>query len=131
MFLRLGCVFPDSCELRYLWAFSYVFAGRVCVGRTTSRFPAVSPVDLDLSGSSRGCPVEFEDEAHGVDPAPADLSISLAPSVQDVLPPAEGAPSLEQQNFRREVFTTAKSAFAAAPGTVRSHPTCHRSEDHG
>ena len=63
------------------------------------------------------------DEVHGVDPAPADLTMSHAPRDQDVLPLAEGALSLGQQDFRREVCATAKSACAtsAAPGAVRTY----------
>ena len=91
--------------------------------RSTSRPLGVNPVDLELPGPGRGCPIEFGDEARGGDPVPADLTMSRAPREHDVLPPAQGALSLEQPEFRREVCATAKSAFAtsAAPGTVRTY----------
>ena len=67
--------------------------------------------------------MEFGAKAQGFDSAPADLSVSLAPRERGVSPSAEGAPSLEQQNFRREVFATAQSAFvaSAAHGAVRAY----------
>ena len=67
--------------------------------------------------------MEFGDEARGGDPVPADLTMPPAPLGQDVLPPAQGALSLEHQEFRREVCSPAKSAFttSTAPGAVRTY----------
>ena len=96
-------------------------AAFVSASRAATRPPVANPVDLDLSGPGRKCPVEFGGEAPGADPARADLSVSLAPREQDVTPPSDDDSS-EQQDVRRAVVGTAQSAFAtiAAPSTVRT-----------
>ena len=113
MLLRLDCGSADM----------FSRAAFASAARTTSRPRVANPVHLGLSGPGRGCPVGFGDEGRGVQPAPADIPISLAPREQDVLTLAEGALSLEKQEFRREACATVKSAFAtgAAPGTLRTY----------
>ena len=84
--------------------------------------------DLDLTGSDRGCPVGFEEDVSGADPAPMDLSVSPAPLSQGVLVPAAGPVSTEQESFRREMFSAVESAFAAsaAPGGVCTYEAALR-----
>ena len=93
-----------------------------------ARPPVDYPVDLDLSGPGRICPEEFGEEAQGADPAPTDLSVSVALREQDGLPPADGALSSARQDFRREVVEAVQSAFAtsAAPGTARTYEAALR-----
>ena len=85
--------------------------------------PVANTVYLDLPGPGRQCPLESGEEAQGSEPTRTDLSITLAPREQDVLPPADGALSLEQQGLRRLVVETAQWAAVsgAAPGTVRTY----------
>ena len=66
--------------------------------------------------------MEFEDDGSGATPTRTDLSVSPAPSGQDVLAPAAGPLSSEQESFRRELFSAAPSVFvaSAAPGAVRT-----------
>ena len=96
--------------------------------RRASRPLAVNPVDLELPGPGRRYSIEFGDEAHGGGPVPADPTMSLGRREQDVLPPARGALSLEQLEFRCEVCATAESAFAtsAAPGAARTYEAALR-----
>ena len=88
---------------------------------------AATPSDLDLTGPNGSCPAEFEDNASGADPAPTDLSVSPAPLAHDVLVPATGPPSSEQESLRREASSAAQLAFvpSALPGTAaRTKPPC-------
>ena len=103
----------------------YSRAAVAAASRAAARPPVANPVDLDLSGPGCKRPVEFGEEAPGSDPAPTDVSVSLAPREQDASPPADGAPSLGQP-----AIETAQSAIAtrAAPGAGRTYEATLRAK---
>ena len=90
--------------------------------RKAAASASVPLADLDLAGSSRFCPIVVDEEAESWSCPILDLTVSSAPSVRDVLPPASAA-SPEQEVFRRELFHAARSLFedSAATGTVRTY----------
>ena len=80
------------------------------------------PIDLDLAGPGRPCPVIIDEEPDGPSAPSPDLAASSAPLVRDALPPAS-ASSSEQEAFRRQTFDEARSTFevSAATGTGRTY----------
>ena len=91
--------------------------------RSASRPLGVNRVDLESSGPVRGCPVEFGDEAHGGDTAPACLTMPLAPlgrmccRLLRVRCPSSGSERDREVRF----FVT-----SAAPGAVRTYEAALR-----
>ena len=78
------------------------------------------PIDLDLSGPGRQCPVVMDEEVEGGSRPIPDLAVSSCPVAQDVLPPAS-AISPAQEVFRRELLDAVQSTFDVRAGAVRTY----------
>lgn len=91
--------------------------------RAVPRALQVEQADLELTGSDRSCPSAFDEDAEVPDMSIGDLSVSDIPVPVSLLPPASGAPSVEQGRFRRELHRAHRPIFASStpPGTVRTY----------
>ena len=80
------------------------------------------PVDLNLSGPHRPCPVIVDEEPEASPISIPDLAASSAPSAPDVLSLATSL-SAGQEDFRRQTVDEVRLAFeaSAASGAVRTY----------
>ena len=79
------------------------------------------PVDLNLSGPNRPCPLIVDEDPGAPSITLPYLAASSAPSAQDVLPPATSL-SAEREDFRRQTLGEVRPTFDAstASGAVRT-----------
>ena len=97
-------------------------AAMAAASRKASISTIVPPVDLGLDGASHSEPIIVDDEVEDDPPPLPDLSVSSAPLVRDVFPPALSA-SPEREAFRGNLLEVVRTTFGAcsASGTVRTY----------
>ena len=77
--------------------------------RAVLRGPRMGPVDLDLKGPNRDCPLAFDDDPGAPCAHLGDLCVSDVSAPESLLPPPIGSTSAKPGRFRREVHGALQS----------------------